>query len=35
MDYIEQMLGLPIQVLSVLASGYLSYRLAYTGRDAS
>ena len=28
------MLALPVQTLSVLAAGYMSYRLAYTGKDA-
>jgi hypothetical protein len=33
MEYILQMLGLPLQTLAVLASGYISYRWAYTGKD--
>lgn len=35
MDYIQELLGLPVEVLFVLAAGYLSYRLAYTGKDAT
>jgi hypothetical protein len=34
MEPIEHMLALPVQTLSVLAAGYMSYRLAYTGKDA-
>lgn len=34
MEAIEHMLALPVQTLSVLAAGYMSYRLAYTGKDA-
>lgn len=34
MEPIEHMLALPVQTLSVLAAGYMSYRLAYTGNDA-
>lgn len=35
MDQIQELLGLPVQLLSVLVTGYLSYRLACTGRAAS
>lgn len=34
-EYVQDMLGLPIQTLAVLAAGYLSYRVAYTGKDAT
>jgi hypothetical protein len=33
MDTVHELLTLPVNVLGALAAGYLSYRLAYTGRD--
>lgn len=33
MDNVTALLSLPLQTLSVLTAGYLSYRLAYTGKE--
>ncbi|WP_417606504.1 hypothetical protein [Primorskyibacter flagellatus] len=33
MEALENLLQLPYQTLAILVAGYLSYRLAYTGRD--
>ncbi|PHR86115.1 MAG: hypothetical protein COA78_38295 [Blastopirellula sp.] len=33
MDQLRELLSLPITTLSLLAAGYLSYRLAYIGKD--
>ncbi|MCT4554619.1 MAG: hypothetical protein N4A53_08030 [Pelagimonas sp.] len=33
-DEINSLLNLPTSTLAIFASGYLAYRLAYTGRDA-
>lgn len=33
MKDIEHLLSLPLNVLAVMAAGYLAYRLAYTGKD--
>jgi hypothetical protein len=35
MEAIERLLQLPYQTLAILVAGYLSYRLAYTGRDST
>ena len=35
MEDIERLLQLPYQTLALIAAGYLSYRLAYTGRDST
>lgn len=35
MNEVQLLLDLPFETLAVLAAGYLSYRLAYTGRDAA
>ena len=35
MENIPDILNLPVSILSLIAAGYLSYRLAYTGRDGS
>lgn len=35
MEALENLLQLPYQTLAILVAGYLSYRLAYTGRDAT
>lgn len=35
MTDVQLLLNLPFETLAVLAAGYLSYRLAYTGKDAS
>ena len=35
MDHVDALLKLPYETLALLASGYLSYRLAYTGKDAA
>lgn len=32
MEALENLLQLPYQTLAILVAGYLSYRLAYTGR---
>lgn len=34
MDGIRELLALPLETLVVIAAGYLSYRIAYTGKDA-
>lgn len=35
MEALENLLQLPYQTLAILVAGYLSYRLAYTGRDTT
>lgn len=35
MQDVKLLLDLPFEVLAVLAAGYLSYRLAYTGKDGA
>ena len=35
MEALENLLQLPYQTLAILIAGYLSYRLAYTGRDTT
>lgn len=35
MEALEKLLQLPYQTLAILVSGYLAYRLAYTGRDST
>ncbi len=35
MEALEKLLQLPYQTLAILVAGYLSYRLAYTGRDTT
>ena len=35
MEAFENLLQLPYQTLAILVAGYLSYRLAYTGRDTT
>jgi hypothetical protein len=34
-DQVQLLINLPYETLASLAAGYLSYRLAYTGKDAS
>lgn len=34
MDGIRELLALPLETLVVIAAGYLSYRVAYTGKDS-
>ena len=35
MEYLDELLKLPYQTLVLLAAGYLSYRIAYVGRDST